>query len=175
VIQTLQRLNTKGKSITENDIIAWSNNLVKQSGKQTTIKNFRDPILKTGVYFLDILDSIRQGVVDYSAIQRGNSGTYIYINYNQGYCRGKTKDDIDVCWDFDGACNGSEMRISNKMICFININNNKKLITPNFRSVKCALLSRCQSNSTSLALIKTCTCQDTALSMDVPLSNESYS
>ncbi|KAI9352096.1 calponin homology domain-containing protein [Obelidium mucronatum] len=74
VIQTLKSLSKSGTEITENDIIAWANNTVKvRSGKFSSISQFKDPNLRTGVFLLDLLNGIQKGVVDYTMVGPGHA------------------------------------------------------------------------------------------------------
>jgi len=62
-----------GAPVSEDAMISWSNNLVKSSGKSSTMTNFKDTSLKNSAFFLDLLDSIRPGCVDRSLIMHGGS------------------------------------------------------------------------------------------------------
>jgi len=62
-----------GAPVSEDAMISWSNNLVKSSGKSSTMQNFKDSSLKNSAFFLDLLDSIRPGCVDRSLIIHGGS------------------------------------------------------------------------------------------------------
>jgi len=57
-----------GAPVSEEAMIQWSNNLVKKSGKTTSMSNFKDGSLKTSLFFLDLLDSIRPGCVDQAVV-----------------------------------------------------------------------------------------------------------
>ncbi|KAI8621297.1 calponin homology domain-containing protein, partial [Chytriomyces sp. MP71] len=62
-----------GHEITEVDIINWANQTVKvRAGKNTTITQFKDAQLSTGVYLLDLLNGIKKGVVDYNMVTPGH-------------------------------------------------------------------------------------------------------
>ncbi|KAJ3084369.1 hypothetical protein BCR33DRAFT_717762 [Rhizoclosmatium globosum] len=73
VIQTLKSIS-RGTEITESDIITWANQTVKlRSGKNTSISQFKDPNLRTGVFLLDLLNGIQKGVVDYTMVGPGHT------------------------------------------------------------------------------------------------------
>ena len=74
IIQTLTSLSKGGKEITDQDLINWANNFVKKSGKSTKINSFKDPTLRNALFFIDLLDSIKPGIVDYSLVTRGVTG-----------------------------------------------------------------------------------------------------
>jgi len=57
-----------GAPVSEQQMIKWSNDLVASSGKNSRMNNFKDPSLKTSQFFLDMLDAIRNGFVDWSLV-----------------------------------------------------------------------------------------------------------
>jgi plastin-1 len=71
VIQTLQSISKDGKSVTDNDMVDWANLAVKRGAKTSTMSSFKDPGLKTGVFFVDVLNGMKKGVVDYSLVTTG--------------------------------------------------------------------------------------------------------
>jgi len=85
IIATLKSLTKDGKDIQEADIIAWANAKVAGAGKKSQISSFKDSNLKTSAFFLDLLDSCRQGIIDYKLITTGeteaeqkNNGTLFF-------------------------------------------------------------------------------------------------
>ncbi|KAJ3157011.1 hypothetical protein HDU89_002421 [Geranomyces variabilis] len=74
VIQTLRTLSTGGREITDNDMIKWANDTVKtRANKGSVMSSFKDSSLKTGVFFLDLLQGIKKGVVNYELVSQGSS------------------------------------------------------------------------------------------------------
>ncbi|PWN47894.1 hypothetical protein IE53DRAFT_389952 [Violaceomyces palustris] len=73
ITKTLSSLGKGGRGITDSDMVAWANNVVKQSGKSSTMRSFKDPGLKNAVFFLDLLDGLRKGIVDYSLVTQGRT------------------------------------------------------------------------------------------------------
>jgi len=61
-----------GAPVSEQAMIKWANEAVANSGKSSVMKNFKDASLKDSVFFLEVLDAIRN-VVDWSLVQRGGS------------------------------------------------------------------------------------------------------
>ena len=55
------------------EICKWAQEQVKASGKTSTMRSFKDPSLSNGVFFLDLLNAIKPGYVDYSLVNQGNS------------------------------------------------------------------------------------------------------
>lgn len=62
-----------GRGVSDQDMVAWANNVVKTSGKTSTMRSFKDPSLKSAHFFLDVLDGLRKGIVDYSLVTQGRT------------------------------------------------------------------------------------------------------
>ena len=73
ITKTLSSLSKGGKGVSDADMVAWANNLVKSSGKSIQIRSFKDPQLKTAIFFLDLLNALRPGIVDYSLVNQGRT------------------------------------------------------------------------------------------------------
>lgn len=70
VLTILKKLSKDGKPISEDQMISWANSQIAQSGKSGKITSFQDPVLKSGVYFLELLDSIRK-CIDWTIVTPG--------------------------------------------------------------------------------------------------------
>jgi len=73
ILSTMAALSKNGKDITDSDIVKWANEQVKKGGKSSTMRSFKDPGLKDAKFFLDLLDSIKPGYVDYSLVYDGRN------------------------------------------------------------------------------------------------------
>jgi plastin-1 len=71
--QTLASISKTGKGVSDQEICKWAQETVKKSGKTSTMRSFKDPSLSNGVFFLDLLNAIKPGYVDYSLVNQGNS------------------------------------------------------------------------------------------------------
>lgn len=71
--QTLASISKNGKGVTDSDMVKWANDKVKQGGKTSTMRSFKDPSLSNAVFFLDLLNAIKPGYVDYSLVNQGSS------------------------------------------------------------------------------------------------------
>lgn len=80
VIQTLLSLSKSGVSITDQDIISWANSAVKRGGKNSSISQFKDPALRSGVYLLDLLNGIKKGIVNYELVTGGMTEEGAHLN-----------------------------------------------------------------------------------------------
>ena|ERR1700761_3311538 len=78
ITQTLTKLSGSGKPITDQEILKWANqNAQKGNSSARPIRSFKDPSLTTGLFFLDILEALRPGIVDRSLVINVDvSGSY---------------------------------------------------------------------------------------------------
>jgi len=70
ITKTLSQLSAGGgRPLSDTDLLKWANTTV-QNAKPTarTIRSFKDPSLTTSLFILDLLDSIRPGIVDPSLV-----------------------------------------------------------------------------------------------------------
>lgn len=78
IIQTLKKLSKGGQDIKDSDIIEWANN---HAGKfDTRISSFKDSSLKTGVFFLNLLTSLKKSVIDASLVTAGETDEDAKLN-----------------------------------------------------------------------------------------------
>ncbi|TPX36121.1 hypothetical protein SmJEL517_g01590 [Synchytrium microbalum] len=84
IIQTLKTLTKGGHEITEADMIQWANEAVRSGGKASTISSFKDGGLRNGVFFLDLLNGVKKGVVDYKLVTDGVSDDNAKMNAKYG-------------------------------------------------------------------------------------------
>jgi hypothetical protein len=81
VTATLQGLSKSGKSVSDLEILDWANKRVKASGKSTQqIRSLRDPSLSNAKFLLDLLDTLRPGIVDQSLITNGSTEDECRLN-----------------------------------------------------------------------------------------------
>jgi len=59
--------------ITDNNIMSWANNRVSESGKESSMKSFRDPSLSTGLFFLDLIAAIEPRAVNEELVTTGST------------------------------------------------------------------------------------------------------
>ncbi|BFZ55560.1 fimbrin [Savitreella phatthalungensis] len=76
--ETLKRLGSKmGGDITDSQIIKWAND---KAGGKSKIRNFGDPCLRSGRFFLDVLSGMRSEYVDYDIVTDGRSDEDAHSN-----------------------------------------------------------------------------------------------
>ncbi|KAF1357133.1 Ca2+-binding actin-bundling protein [Delphinella strobiligena] len=70
IVNTLGNLAQRmGKrEITDADMVAWSNDMVKKGGRSSSIRSFKDSSLGNGVFFLDVLNGMKSSYVDYDLL-----------------------------------------------------------------------------------------------------------
>lgn len=73
ITNTLRSLSKGGRGVSDQDMIKWANDLVKAKGKTTSMRSFKDPSIKTAIFFLDLLDALRPGIVDQSLVTSGRT------------------------------------------------------------------------------------------------------
>ncbi|KAG9218211.1 hypothetical protein CCMSSC00406_0005892 [Pleurotus cornucopiae] len=67
ITKTLTSLSktSGGRSISDTDMLKWANTTAQKSKPSVRpIRSFKDPSITTGLFFLDLLDAIRPGIVD---------------------------------------------------------------------------------------------------------------
>ena len=69
--QTLASISKDGKGVSDQDMVRWANETVKKGGMSSTMRSFKDPSLSNAVFFLDLLNGVRPGIVDYSLVTKG--------------------------------------------------------------------------------------------------------
>jgi len=59
--------------VTEDQVIAWANQKVAASGKSSTMRNFKDQSLKSGTFFLDLVNAIEPRAVNWELVTSGST------------------------------------------------------------------------------------------------------
>ncbi|KAH7907615.1 calponin homology domain-containing protein [Hygrophoropsis aurantiaca] len=78
ITKTLMALSGQGQPISDTEMLKWAN-ATAQKGKpgSKSIRSFKDPSITTGLFFLDLLDALKPGIVDPSLIINvSDSGDY---------------------------------------------------------------------------------------------------
>lgn len=78
--KTLASLSRNGKGVTDTEIVRWANDTVAKSGKKSSMRSLRDSALANGHFFLDLVDSLRPGIVDQSLVEPGNTEDECILN-----------------------------------------------------------------------------------------------
>ncbi|KAL6945308.1 Fimbrin, actin-bundling protein [Hanseniaspora vineae] len=76
---TMQHLS-KGKTLSDAEILSWAQAQVVKGGKSSTIRNFSDPSLSNAHFLLDVLNGLAPGYVDYELVTPGTTEEDRYAN-----------------------------------------------------------------------------------------------
>jgi len=78
ITKTLTGLSSTGRPISDTDMLKWANSTAQKAKSGVRpIRSFKDPSITTGLFFLDLLDALRPGVVDPAlVINVSESGAY---------------------------------------------------------------------------------------------------
>ncbi|XP_037938775.1 plastin-3 isoform X2 [Teleopsis dalmanni] len=72
-LSILSRLANTGNPIIEKEIVQWVNNKLAEAGKQSSLKNFNDPAIADGKIVIDLIDSIKEGSINYDLVRTGGT------------------------------------------------------------------------------------------------------
>jgi len=73
MLKFLAALSKDGKQVTDQDILVWANKRVASSGKKTQINSFGDQSISTGVFFVNLVATLDEKIVDWSLVTEGMS------------------------------------------------------------------------------------------------------
>ncbi|KAI3936877.1 hypothetical protein MKW98_020582 [Papaver atlanticum] len=75
IIQLLKNLRSHShdKEITDADILNWANAKVKNAGKTSQMRSFKDKSLSDGLFFLELLSAVEPRVVNWSLVTKGET------------------------------------------------------------------------------------------------------
>lgn len=71
IVETLKTISKDGADVTDNDIIDWSNSMVRSRNSSLQISSFKDPILRDGRYLLELLAAINGSIVNFELVVPG--------------------------------------------------------------------------------------------------------
>ncbi|KAI0037208.1 calponin homology domain-containing protein [Vararia minispora EC-137] len=64
IVKTLTSLSGKGRPISDTEMVKWANAQAAKKPGSRSIRSFKDPYLTTGIFFLDVLEGMKPGIVD---------------------------------------------------------------------------------------------------------------
>ena len=73
-----QRLGKR--EMTDPDMIRWANDTSAKGGKSSSIRSFKDPVIGTGTFLLDVLNGMKSSYVDYDLVTPGKTDEDAYAN-----------------------------------------------------------------------------------------------
>ncbi|GJJ07796.1 hypothetical protein Clacol_002001 [Clathrus columnatus] len=69
ILQTLSALSGTKRAISDAEILKWANTTAQKNKPSVRpIRSFKDPSLTTGVFFLELLDAMQPGIVDFNMV-----------------------------------------------------------------------------------------------------------
>lgn len=68
------------QEITDSEMIRWANEMSHNGGRSSTIRNFKDQSIGTGVFLLDVLNGMKSSYVDYDMVAPGKTDEECYGN-----------------------------------------------------------------------------------------------
>jgi plastin-1 len=88
ITKTLTSLSGKGRPVSDQEILRWANTTVQKAKPSSKpARSFKDPSLSTGLFFLDLLEALRPGIVDPAlVISVTETGDYESRRQNGMYC-----------------------------------------------------------------------------------------
>lgn len=86
ITKTLTSLSKSNRPISDKEMLTWANTTAQKAKPSVrTIRSFKDPSITTGLFFLDLLEAIRPGIVDPAlVINVSESGPYEDRRQNGG-------------------------------------------------------------------------------------------
>jgi len=72
----LARLSPDGTPIVESEILNWANERLSDAGKDVQVKGFHDPVNKTALPVIHLIDAMKSGVIDYEIVKSGSKLGY---------------------------------------------------------------------------------------------------
>lgn len=68
----LAKLSPDGSPIVESEIIHWANQRLEGASKGISIRSFQDPLIKSSLPVIDVIDAIKEGVIDYANVKKSS-------------------------------------------------------------------------------------------------------
>ncbi|KAI4378254.1 hypothetical protein MLD38_015758 [Melastoma candidum] len=67
------RFHAQGKEITDSDILNWANKKIKDAGGTSLIESFKDKIISSGIFFLELLRAVEPRIVNWKLVTKGET------------------------------------------------------------------------------------------------------
>nr|XP_018901459.1 PREDICTED: plastin-2 [Bemisia tabaci] len=72
-LSVLTQLANTGSPIVEAEITSWVNNKLESAHKDTRLRSFQDSALSDGKIVIDVIDSIKPGIINYDLVKEGST------------------------------------------------------------------------------------------------------
>jgi plastin-1 len=80
ILNYLKNMSKGGKEVTDDDIISWCNEKVRQAGKNTKMENFQDKSLSDSLFIMDLLFACQPDSVDWKLVTPGKTDEEKMLN-----------------------------------------------------------------------------------------------
>ncbi|KAM1116730.1 hypothetical protein TB2_007096 [Malus domestica] len=82
MLQLLRNLrsHSRGKEMTDADILKWANIKVRSTGRTSQMESFKDKSLSNGIFFLELLSAVEPRVVNWNLVTKGESADEKKLN-----------------------------------------------------------------------------------------------
>ncbi|KAF8116909.1 hypothetical protein N665_0014s0169 [Sinapis alba] len=82
MLQLLKNLRsrTRGKDMTDTEILSWANKKVRVMGRKSQIESFKDKSVSSGLFFLDLLWAVEPRVVNWNLVTKGEADNEKKLN-----------------------------------------------------------------------------------------------
>ncbi|PYH97779.1 hypothetical protein BO71DRAFT_346349 [Aspergillus ellipticus CBS 707.79] len=70
--------------MTDSEMIKWANEMSRRGGKTSSIRNFKDQSIGSGLFLLDVLNGMKSSYVDYDLVTPGRNDEEAYANAKLG-------------------------------------------------------------------------------------------
>jgi len=67
-LEILKKLSASEQPMSDKDIVEWTNSLLNNQGKQTSIRGFKDASISSCLAVIDVVDCVKPGSIDYAII-----------------------------------------------------------------------------------------------------------
>jgi len=75
-LSLLAKLTQDGTPIVESEILNWANQRLQEAGRDVQVKGFHDPVNKTALPVIHLIDAMKSGVIDYQIVKTGSKLGY---------------------------------------------------------------------------------------------------
>ncbi|PWY68055.1 hypothetical protein BO70DRAFT_432821 [Aspergillus heteromorphus CBS 117.55] len=66
--------------MTDSEMVKWANEMSRRGGKTSSIRNFKDQSIGSGLFLLDVLSGMKSSYVDYDLVTSGRNDEEAYAN-----------------------------------------------------------------------------------------------
>jgi plastin-3 len=72
-LSVLSTITQSSNKQVEQEIIVWVNEKLEEAGKSTRVNSFQDSSISSALPVIDLIDSIKPGVINYEVVNEGGN------------------------------------------------------------------------------------------------------